>query len=72
MFEMIAVFSALTVPVPMPAHPPVGIVTPPALVEVAESQGRAQAVSASSAVPIASHSTSSGPTAGARLARAYQ
>jgi hypothetical protein len=72
MFEMIAVFSALTAPVPMPAHPPVEIVTPPALVEVEESQGRAQAVSASSAATIASHSASSEPVAAARLARAYQ
>lgn len=74
MFEMIAVFSALTAPVTVPVHPPVALVEPPALVAVVEKQRSAQAVSApvNSAATIASHSASSAPVAAARLARAYQ
>jgi len=81
MFELIVVFSALTAPVPMPIdrpadyrpvnHQPRGMGAPPLPVLV-QRPAAAHTVPASSAVTSASHSASSEPVAGARLARAYQ
>lgn len=71
MFELIVVFSALTAPVPAPVHRPVDVTALPAIAGALKSPDADQPAQASAAT-IASHSASSEPVAGARLARAYQ